>query len=236
MLAFNLSNWPVSILAQPLRRIPPAAFSALQGDRPRMNAAMEAIVVVLASATLPITLFLAGIAVPLVEFVYGEAWVAAAAAISWLVIAACCRVFATSPMTTLWSWANPAQCSPCRPEACWCGSRCGGRGLLGRAGWTRGGPGGRDRMRRSSPVPMEAEGAWVGPQGHPDKTPVPLAAGLATGVAARILAMTVTEHLVALFTAGTIAALVTAGLLYLQRDHIRELRSIGKAATVEATV
>ena len=93
VLAFNLSNWPVSILAQPLRRVAPAAFSALQGDRPRMNAAMEAIVVVLASATLPIILFVAGIAVPLVEFVYGEAWVAAAAAISWLVIAACCRVF-----------------------------------------------------------------------------------------------------------------------------------------------
>ena len=70
MLAFNLSNWPVSILAQPLRRVAPAAFSALQGDRPRMNAAMGALVVVLAAATLPIILVLAGIAVPLVEFVW----------------------------------------------------------------------------------------------------------------------------------------------------------------------
>ena len=68
------------------------------------------------------------------------------------------------------------------------------------------------------------------------KLRLPLAAGLATGAAARILALTVTDHLVALFTAGTIAALVTAGLLYLQRDHLRELRSIGKPATVEAPV
>ena len=83
---------------------------------------------------------------------------------------------------------------------------------------------------------MEAEGAWVGPQGILTKLRLPLAAGLATGVAARILADDRDRPLRALFTAGTIAALVTAGLLYVQRDHIRELRSIGKVATVEAPV
>jgi len=237
VLAFNLSNWPVSILAQPLRRVAPAAFSALQGDRPRMNAAMEAIVVVMAAATLPIILFLAGIAVPLVEFVYGEAWVAAAAAISWLVIAASCRVFCDLAYDYLVVLGKSGTVFTVQAgsllvlfPALVAGASWGGLGGLAAA---------QAAVTGCVVLPLylwklRAHGLAL--RGILAKIRLPLAAGLATGVAARILAVTLTDHLVALFTAGTLTALVTAGLLYLQRDHIKELRSIGKAATVEAPV
>jgi PST family polysaccharide transporter len=237
VLAFNLSNWPVSILAQPLRRVAPAAFSALQGDRPRMNAAMEAIVVAVAAATLPIIFFLAGIAVPLVEFVYGEAWVAAATALSWLVIAASCRVFCDLAYDYLVVLGKSGTVFTVQAgsllvlfPALAAGASWGGLGGLAAA---------QAAVTGFVVLPLylwKLRTHGLALRGILTKIRLPLAAGLATGVAARVLAITVTDHLVALFTAGTIAALVTAGLLYLQRDHIRELRSIGKAATVEATV
>ncbi|WP_104175180.1 oligosaccharide flippase family protein [Arthrobacter sp. Y81] len=93
VLAFNLANWPVSILAQPLRRVAPAAFSALQQDKAAMNSALVSVVAVLAAATLPPVMFLAGSAVPLVDLVYGKEWLPAAAALSWLVVGAVSRIF-----------------------------------------------------------------------------------------------------------------------------------------------
>ena len=93
VLAFNLSNWPVSILAQPLRRVAPAAFSALQQDKGALNSAFGSVVAVLAAATLPPVMFVAGSAVPLVDLVYGKDWLPAAAALSWLVVAAVSRIF-----------------------------------------------------------------------------------------------------------------------------------------------
>jgi len=93
VLAFNLSNWPVSILAQPLRRVAPAAFSALQQDKGSLNSTFVSVVAVLAAATLPPVMFVAGSAVPLVDLVYGKDWLPAAAALSWLVVAAVSRIF-----------------------------------------------------------------------------------------------------------------------------------------------
>jgi PST family polysaccharide transporter len=93
VLAFNLSSWPVSILAQPLRRVAPAAFSALQRDSAELNSAMLSVIGVLAAATLPAVAFLAGSAIPLVGFIYGQVWLPAAAALPWLLVSAICRVF-----------------------------------------------------------------------------------------------------------------------------------------------
>jgi PST family polysaccharide transporter len=92
VLAFNLSSWPVSLLAQPLRRVAPAAFSTLQHDKAGMNDVMVSMVAVLTAVALPPIFWLAGSAVPLVGWVYGDAWLPAAAALSWLVIAGMCKV------------------------------------------------------------------------------------------------------------------------------------------------
>lgn len=91
-LAFNLASWPVSILAQPLRRVAPAAFSALQQDKAGMKASVVSMIAVLAAAAFPPVSFLAGAAVPIVIFVYGEAWQPAGAVLAWLVVAAAGKI------------------------------------------------------------------------------------------------------------------------------------------------
>ncbi|WP_422391506.1 oligosaccharide flippase family protein [Arthrobacter sp. N1] len=93
VMAFNLSGWPVSLFSQPLRRVAPAAFATLQDDPVHLRAALLAIIGALAAVTVPLVAFLAAAAVPLVDLVYGTAWVPAAAALSWLVASAVCRVF-----------------------------------------------------------------------------------------------------------------------------------------------
>ena len=93
VLAFNLSSWPVSIVSQPLRRVAPAAFAAIQGDPTRLRAAILGLFSVLGCATIPAFSALAGASVPLVRFVYGDIWLPAAAALSWLVISALAKIF-----------------------------------------------------------------------------------------------------------------------------------------------
>ena len=234
VLAFNLSNWPVSILAQPLRRVAPAAFSALQLDRPGMNSAMTSIVVVLASATFPFILFLAGGAVPLVDFVYGEAWLTAASAISWLVIAATCKVFCDLAYDYLVVLGKSGTVFTVQagsllvlvPAL-----------MVGASWWGLGGLAAAQAAITGCVVlplyiwQLRKNGLAI--KAMLSKIRLPLAAGLGTGLAARVLAMTVGNHLVALFAAAAIAVLVTAALLFRLREQIRELQSIGMAATVE---
>jgi O-antigen/teichoic acid export membrane protein len=93
VLAFNLASWPVSIVSQPLRRVAPAMFSVLQDDPARMRDVMLKLMGFLAAVTVPAFLAIAGAAVPVVRVVYGEEWVPAAAALSWLVVAAMVKVF-----------------------------------------------------------------------------------------------------------------------------------------------
>lgn len=237
VMAFNLSNWPVSILAQPLRRVAPAALSSLQHDREGMNSAMGSIVAVLAAATLPVILFLAGSAVPLVGFVYGEAWVAAAAALSWLVIAAMCKVFCDLSYDYLvvlgrsgTVFAIQAGSLLVLVPALVAGASWGGLEGLAAA---------QAAVTGCVVLPLylwKLRRHGLALRGIAKALVLPVAAGLATGAAARGLALAVPNHFLALCAAGTVAALATAGLLYLQRDKVRELRAIGKQPTMEATV
>jgi O-antigen/teichoic acid export membrane protein len=93
VLAFNLSSWPVAMLSQPLRSVAPAAFARLQHEPAEMRATLRSLVGILAAVMLPACLLLAGTAEPLVSFVYGEAWTAAAAALVWLGGLAVFRIF-----------------------------------------------------------------------------------------------------------------------------------------------
>lgn len=93
VLAFNLSTWPVSLVSQPLRRVGPALFSVLQHDRDRLQDVTLRLLSLIAGVLSPAFLALAGAAVPAVRLIYGEPWVPAAAALSWLVVAALVKVF-----------------------------------------------------------------------------------------------------------------------------------------------
>jgi PST family polysaccharide transporter len=92
VLASNLAGWPVSIVSQPLRRVVPAALSVIQDRTDRVRELMTGLLGLVAAVMLPAFAAIAGAAVPIVRLVYGEQWVPAAAALSWLVAAAMATV------------------------------------------------------------------------------------------------------------------------------------------------
>ena len=92
-LAFNLASWPVSVFSQPLRQVAPAAFARLQHDPERMRRNFLSAAVVLSAVALPACLAIAGAATPVVGFVYGGAWLPAAAALAWLAAQAALRIW-----------------------------------------------------------------------------------------------------------------------------------------------
>ena len=93
VLAFNLANWPVAVVSQPLRAVAPAVFARMQHDPVAMQQAFNRVLRPLASVALPGCLVLSIVAEPIVRLVYGEAWVPAAAALRWLALLAALRIF-----------------------------------------------------------------------------------------------------------------------------------------------
>jgi PST family polysaccharide transporter len=92
VLAFNLSNWPVTVFSQPVREVSPAAFARLQDDPPAMRSAFVSSVGLLAAVTMPVCLVLTGAAEPIISVVYGASWSPAAAALAWLGLFAGLRI------------------------------------------------------------------------------------------------------------------------------------------------
>ncbi|MEU5878050.1 lipopolysaccharide biosynthesis protein [Spirillospora sp. NPDC047279] len=86
VLAFNLSNWPVTVFSQPVRSVAPAAFARLQHDPPVLRGAFVSTTGLLAGLTLPVCLLLAGAAEPLIQVVYGGPWAPAADVLMWLAL------------------------------------------------------------------------------------------------------------------------------------------------------
>jgi PST family polysaccharide transporter len=230
-LAFNLANWPVSMASQPLRRVAPAALSALQHDTAKMNAAMVSIVTVLASAALPLVFFLAGCAVPAVGFVYGSAWLPAAAALSWLVVAATAKVFCdlfydylvvrgkTGTVLIIQAGGLLVLLPALIVGTSWYGIAGLGAaqaavtaalvfplyiGQLRKCGLQT-----KDRLA----------GVWS-----------PLAAGSVVGLIAWAAATLIPNHFLALTASGSCAVVVSAYLLFQRRGQLQLLRSIGRPA------
>jgi O-antigen/teichoic acid export membrane protein len=92
VLAFNLSQWPVTVFSQPLRNVAPPTFARLQDEPEAMRGAFRSIIGLLAAVTFPVCLLLSGAAGPIVGFVYGSAWAPAAAVLAWLGILAAFKI------------------------------------------------------------------------------------------------------------------------------------------------
>lgn len=91
VLALNLASWPTGVLAAPVRNVAPALFARLQDDPRAMRESLRTMLSLVAVATLPVSLVLAGAAVPVVAIVYGSSWAGAAAVLPWLAAAAVVR-------------------------------------------------------------------------------------------------------------------------------------------------
>lgn len=229
VLAFNLSNWPASILAQPLRRVAPAAFSSLQDDPEKMNALLASIVTVLACAALPLMLFLAGSALSVIQLVYGDAWVPAAAILSWLVVAAISKMFCDLGYDYLVVLGRSGTVFGIQGgslivliPALACGALLFGLPGLAAAqalvtafvvlpcyAW---------QLRRTGVnLYFMARGLWL-----------PVAAGLITGAVSWLITTTHFAPLMALVLAGLVSGGATLSLLFIRRSSLDLLRAVGK--------
>lgn len=237
VLAFNLSSWPVSILAQPLRRVAPASFSALQHDRTQMNNAVISIIRVLASVAMPPVLFLAGIAVPLVALVYGDVWLPASAALSWLAVAALCKVFSDlfyDYLIVLGKSGTVLMVQAASLVVLLPVLIAGGYwfGIAGVAAAQAG---------VAACVALPLYMFQLRKYGLPlipmlRGVCLPLSAGLGVGLAAAAAASLIPNHLLAVASSGILAAAVAGLLLILQKEHLRSLRSIGPMEPVEVRI
>jgi O-antigen/teichoic acid export membrane protein len=91
-MAFNLSSWPVSVFAVAVWRVSVPAFSRLQDDPERLRNAFLRAFGLLMAVTLPVCVMLSALALPLIRFVYGEKWSAAALALTVLAALGALRV------------------------------------------------------------------------------------------------------------------------------------------------
>ncbi len=92
VLAFNLSNWPNSIFALPVRAVAPALLARLQGDPPAMRTTFLSALELLAAITLPVCVLLAAASAPVVGLLYGDAWTAAGPVLVWLGLLGALRI------------------------------------------------------------------------------------------------------------------------------------------------
>lgn len=233
VLAFNLSSLPISLLAQPLRRVAPATFSSLQADRDGMNTVLKTIVSLLACAIFPIMLFLAASATPIIELVYGTAWLPTAAVLSWLVVASLCKVFcdlAYDYLVVLGKSGTVFAIQACSVLVLI-------PALIAGALWF-GLPGLAAAQVLVTCVVVLPSYLWqltrtgVRLRGTVAGVWLPLAVGLAMGALALLVSTAQPASILAVAATGLATVGVTLGLLYLRRDAIRLMQTIGHTPAI----
>lgn len=92
VLAFNMSGWPVRIISEAARRVSFAGFSRLADSPQALAQGFSRALGVLVTGTVPLCVLLGGLAAPVVHLVYGSRWLAAAAALPWLMALGLVRI------------------------------------------------------------------------------------------------------------------------------------------------
>ena len=83
-VAFNVANWPVTLVSFALRRTAMAGFSRLQDDAAALQRAFERSVELLVTATLPMALLICIQAREIILLLFGEEWLAGTTALRFL--------------------------------------------------------------------------------------------------------------------------------------------------------
>jgi PST family polysaccharide transporter len=196
-----------------------------------MNDAVTSVTRVLASAAMPPVLFLAGSAVPLVAIVYGNSWLPAASALSWLAVAALCKIFCDlyydylivlgkSGTVLLVQAGSLVVLIP---------ALAAGAYWLGVAGIAAA----QATVAAFVVLPLylwQLRKSGIGVRVLIGKMLVPLAAAAITWLIAWAAAAMIPDRFLAVIAAGTAALAISAALLLTQADQIRQLRTIGRGA------
>ncbi|MGL3806244.1 oligosaccharide flippase family protein [Paeniglutamicibacter sp. R2-26] len=236
VLAFNLSSWPLNVVSQPLRRVAPAVFAAIQHDPVRSHQVVQGLLGILASATFPAFLAIAGAAGPLVRLVYGEPWMPAAGVLSWLVVAALSKVFyelvydylvvaGRTGTVMVIQLAGLVALVP----ALWFGAAWAG--LLGLAA-------AQAAVAFAVLMPMylwQLRRVGIGLGSMVGVLWLPALSGLAAGAVCSLCATVIPIPLFALSAGALFTLLTMAGLLYLQRGDIRRILRISRQERPEAS-
>lgn len=92
LLAFNVSNWPVNLLSDAIRRVSIAGFAELSKDEKSLRKNFNPMFALLLTATLPAILLLVLLAPEVVRFLYGSKWGPSGEVLSFLAILAGSRI------------------------------------------------------------------------------------------------------------------------------------------------
>lgn len=91
-LAFNIANWPWTLLSMSIRQVSLPAFSRLAGDPAGLEEAFSRTLTLAAGLAVLGGVLLASLAAPVVGIVYGDKWLPAVAALQWLAALGAMRV------------------------------------------------------------------------------------------------------------------------------------------------
>jgi O-antigen/teichoic acid export membrane protein len=92
LLAYNVSNWPVAIISDAVRRVSIAGFARLEDDEARLREGFRRTFRVMVTVSLPLVLVLAVLAEDVVGVLYGSPWLPAAQVLTWLAVLGGVRV------------------------------------------------------------------------------------------------------------------------------------------------
>lgn len=92
LLAFNLSSWPINLVATAIRRVSLVGFARLKTSEEALDAGFRRGLTLTLAATLPACVALSVYARQVITFVYGDQWVHAADALRWLALLGAVRI------------------------------------------------------------------------------------------------------------------------------------------------
>ncbi len=81
-LAHNIGSWPYVVMAPIVASVTVAAFSRVRHDRALFGERVSTSMAALLAVALPVSALIAGLALPLVEVIYGSTWTPATAALA----------------------------------------------------------------------------------------------------------------------------------------------------------
>jgi O-antigen/teichoic acid export membrane protein len=92
LLAFNLCSWPITVISTAIRRVSLSAFARMHETGDASGEGFQRTVALVMAMTLPMCVLLAGFAGPVIEFLYGSKWSAAAAPLRYLAVLTAARI------------------------------------------------------------------------------------------------------------------------------------------------
>jgi PST family polysaccharide transporter len=92
VLAWNISNWPVTLFSGAVNKVSVSGFAKLQHDPSELSRVFARSVGAVVAVTLPFCVLLAVLSLPAVRFLYGQRWSHSSTALAFLAAMAAIRV------------------------------------------------------------------------------------------------------------------------------------------------